>query len=168
MTVCYIGLGSNLGDRQYYIDAAVRKVRALSNTRVRRLSQVIESEPQGGPPQGMYLNAVLEIETELGPYELLRELQAIEAGLGRVRTVANAPRTIDLDILTYGDFSIEEEALRIPHPRILERKFVLVPLAQIAPAALIRSLKRHKQVNRKPARSKGGRSKQRRALSRKR
>jgi len=82
------------------------------------------------------LNAVAELETDLGPYQLLIELQGIESALGRVRSVVNGPRTIDLDILTYEDVCMREEALCIPHPRMLEREFVLVPLRQIAPEAI--------------------------------
>jgi 2-amino-4-hydroxy-6-hydroxymethyldihydropteridine diphosphokinase len=133
MAVCYIGLGSNLGDRQQNIKTALRKIRSVSGTKVDRISSIIESLPQGGPVQGPYLNAVARIETDLGPYQLLAELQSIELALGRVRAAVNGPRTIDLDILTYGDACIEEEALCVPHPRILEREFVLTPLREIAP-----------------------------------
>ncbi|MFA6384758.1 MAG: 2-amino-4-hydroxy-6-hydroxymethyldihydropteridine diphosphokinase [Candidatus Omnitrophota bacterium] len=136
MVVCYIGLGSNLGDREQYIKAALRKMKSLIGTKVRKISGIVESLPQGGPVQGPYLNAVAEIETDLGPYQLLSELQNIESALGRVRTAVNGPRTIDLDILTYGDVRLEEDALCIPHPRMLEREFVLLPLQEIAPAAV--------------------------------
>ncbi|HOU37107.1 MAG TPA: 2-amino-4-hydroxy-6-hydroxymethyldihydropteridine diphosphokinase [Candidatus Omnitrophota bacterium] len=136
MVVCYIGLGSNLGDRRHYINAALKKMKLLTRTKVRKISGVIETLPEGGPPQGPYLNAVAEIETDLGPYQLLAELQNIESSLGRVRTMVNGPRTIDLDILIYGDIRMREEALCIPHPRMLERKFVLVPLEEIAPKAI--------------------------------
>jgi len=136
MVLCYIGLGSNLGDRQHNLSTAVRKMKSLMHTKVRRVSSVIETPPQGGPVQGLYLNAVAEIETGLDPYSLLVELQNIEAALGRVRTALNGPRTIDLDILTYGDVCMAEEALCIPHPRILEREFVLLPLREIAPSVI--------------------------------
>ncbi len=135
MVVCYIGLGSNIGDRRYYLDTAVRKMKSLPGTKVRRVSDYVETLPQGGPVQGPYLNAVVQLETELDPYNLLRELRNIENSLGRVRTVVNGPRTIDLDILTYGDARMSEEALCVPHPRILEREFVLAPLRQIDPRA---------------------------------
>ncbi len=133
MTTCFIAFGSNLGDRQYYILSAIKMVRTLNLTRVKKVSSVIETKPQGGPVQGMYLNGVMEIETELLPYQLLKELQRIEAALGRVRTVKFAPRTIDLDILIYGDSRIDEEGLCLPHPMIRERDFVLEPLKEIAP-----------------------------------
>jgi 2-amino-4-hydroxy-6-hydroxymethyldihydropteridine diphosphokinase len=143
MVIAHIGIGSNLGDRRYHIDSALRKIRMLIRTRVNKISRIIETPPVGGPAQGPYLNAVLEIETGLSPYQLLQELQKIEADLGRVRLVKDGPRTIDLDILTYGNFCIKEEALCIPHPRILEREFVLRPLSEIAPQE-VKKLKKKK------------------------
>ena len=134
MVICYIAVGSNLGDRAHYITAALRKLRQLPQTKVVRVSALIETLPEGGPSgQGSYLNGVLEIETSLFPYHLLAELQKIEYELGRVRTCLNAPRPIDLDILTYGEAVIREEALCIPHPRMLTRRFVLDPLEELAP-----------------------------------
>ena len=132
MATCYIAIGSNLGDRRGFIESAIKKMRLLANTKVNTVSSIIETLPQGGPPQALYLNCVLAIETDLTPYHLLQELQKIESILGRVRSVLNAPRTIDLDILTYGDICMEEEALCIPHPRMLERDFVMIPLKEIA------------------------------------
>jgi 2-amino-4-hydroxy-6-hydroxymethyldihydropteridine diphosphokinase len=159
MVLCYIGLGSNLGDRQHNINTAVRKMKSLIQTKVRRISSVIETLPQGGPAQGFYLNVVAEIETGLDPYRLLVELHNIEMVLGRVRTVLNGPRTIDLDILTYGDICMEEEALCIPHPRMLEREFVLLPLQEIAPGVIekvkkIRKLKKIKKITTQAKRKK--------------
>lgn len=142
MVTCYIGIGSNLGDRKYYIEAAIKKIKMLSLTKVRKVSGIIESPAQGGPQQGPYLNGALEIETELTPFQLLRELQEIERSLGRVRIVKNGPRTIDLDILTYADAAFNEEALSIPHPRILERDFVSGPLKEIAPEEIKKLLAR--------------------------
>lgn len=139
MVVCYIGLGSNIGDRQYYINTAIRKIRFLFNTRVTKISKMIHAQPVGGPPQGPYLNCVIEIQTDLSPYELLRRLQRIEADLGRVRTIKNGPRNIDLDILLYGDAQINEDSLCIPHPRMLGREFVMRSLREIAPK-LVKSL----------------------------
>ncbi len=133
MVTCYIAVGSNLGDRKFNIESAIKKIRTLDSTKIKKVSSIIETAPQGGPPQGLYLNAVLETETELTPYQLLQELQRIESMLGRVRVVVNGPRTIDLDILTYGDISMNEAALCIPHPRMLERDFVMLPLKEIAP-----------------------------------
>lgn len=103
------------------------------NTRVTGISKIIQTQPIAGPPQGLYLNCVVAIQTTLSPYKLLEKLQKVEFQLGRVRTVKNAPRTIDLDILCYGDYRIQEEALCIPHPRMLEREFVMKPLGEIAP-----------------------------------
>jgi 2-amino-4-hydroxy-6-hydroxymethyldihydropteridine diphosphokinase len=154
MVTCYIGIGSNLGNRRYYIDTAIRKIRMLTTTRVKKTSRIVESLPQGGPSQGPYLNAVLEMETELSPYQLLQELQKIESGLGRVRVVKDGPRTIDLDILTYGELSINESALCIPHPRILERDFVLNPLKEIAPHIIDRLYSHYKEVKNKKAKAK--------------
>lgn len=142
MVTCFIGIGSNLGDREYYIDTAIKEIKALANTRLRKLSKLIESLPRGSPLQGPYLNGVIEIETTLLPYQLLQELQKIEVALGRVRSVKNAPRTIDLDILLYGDVQIKEESLYIPHPRMLKREFVMKPLEEIAPEAVKKLLKR--------------------------
>lgn len=143
MVTCYIGIGSNLGDRRYHIDKAIKEIRMLGVTKVKKISRIIETLPQGGPVQGPYLNGVLEIETQLTPYQLLQELQKIETALGRTRAVINGPRTIDLDILTYADLRIHEDALCIPHPRMLERDFVLVPLKEIAPA-VVATLKKAK------------------------
>jgi 2-amino-4-hydroxy-6-hydroxymethyldihydropteridine diphosphokinase len=140
MVTCYIAIGSNLGDRRYFIESAIKKMRILANTKVEKVSSIIETLPQGGPPQGRYLNCVLAIETDLTPYQLLQELQKIESMLGRVRTVVNAPRTIDLDILTYSDICMKEEALCIPHPRMLERDFVMIPLSEIA-SGLVKKLR---------------------------
>jgi 2-amino-4-hydroxy-6-hydroxymethyldihydropteridine diphosphokinase len=145
MIICYIALGSNLGDRKFYIDSAIKKIRCLTNTKVNKVSSIIETVPQGGPAQGPYLNAVLEAATELSPYLLLQELQRIEVTLGRVRTIKNAARTIDLDILIYGDIVMKEEALCIPHPRMLERDFVLVPLKEIAGEVINKLLSKKKK-----------------------
>ncbi len=134
MVTSFIAIGSNLGERQFYINTAIKKIKVLPSTRVVKISSVIETKPQGADtPQAKFLNAVIEIETELLPYQLLQELQRIESLLGRVRAIPNAPRTIDLDILTYSDICIKEEGLCLPHPRICERDFVLVPLKEIAP-----------------------------------
>ncbi|MFH1339024.1 MAG: 2-amino-4-hydroxy-6-hydroxymethyldihydropteridine diphosphokinase [Candidatus Omnitrophota bacterium] len=148
MVTCYVGLGSNLGDREYNIRAAIRRIKLLMNTRVTRISKIIETPPEGGPPQGPYLNCVIEIQTTLPPYELLKRLQKLEDDLGRIRTVKDGPRCIDLDILLYADARIEEESLCIPHPRMLERKFVMEPLEEIAPDAA-EKLKIKKAIGRK-------------------
>ena len=133
MVTCYIGLGSNLGDRQYYINTALKKIRLLTDTRVTKISNIIETLPEGGSSQSRYLNCVVEIQTALSPYELLRRLQNIETDLGRVRTIKDGPRNIDLDILLYNNVQIKEDSLCIPHPRMLKREFVMGPLEEIAP-----------------------------------
>ncbi len=129
--LCYIGIGSNLGDREKYIESAIEKLREIKGIEVKRASNIYETDPVGGPRQGKYLNGALELETEFEPRELLAKLQAIENELGRKRLVKNAPRTIDLDILLYGDKKIDEPGLKIPHPRMREREFVMKPLKEI-------------------------------------
>lgn len=129
--LCYIGIGSNLGDRQRYIEDAVQRLRETKGIEVKRVSSIYETEPVGGPSQGKYLNAAIEIDTELSPRDLLTALLDIEKELGRVRTVKNAPRAIDLDILLYGDKNIDEPDLKIPHPRMAGREFVMKPLKEI-------------------------------------
>lgn len=128
---CYIGIGSNLGDRHKNIDDAIGKMRGVDGIEVKKLSRIYETEPVGGPKQGQYLNAVIEIETTLTARGLLLTLQGIENQLGRTRLVRYGPRTIDLDILTYGDKKIDEPDLKIPHPRMDERGFVLEPLKDL-------------------------------------
>lgn len=128
-----VGLGSNLGDRDVNLGRALDLVRELAGVSLLRVSTARETDPVGGPLQGKYLNAVAELETVIAPRELLARLHEIEAALGRVRTVQDGPRPIDLDILLYGDRIISEPGLEIPHPRMLEREFVLEPLAELAP-----------------------------------
>jgi 2-amino-4-hydroxy-6-hydroxymethyldihydropteridine diphosphokinase len=129
----YIGLGSNLGDRAANLRAALAELNQ-GNMRVLRCSSFHETQPVGGPPgQKAYLNAVCEVDTQLDPRALLERLQMIEARLGRVRTVRNGPRTLDLDLLLYRDYVIDEPELTVPHPRMWERSFVLDPLAEICP-----------------------------------
>jgi 2-amino-4-hydroxy-6-hydroxymethyldihydropteridine diphosphokinase len=136
MELIYIAVGSNLGDRRYYIETAVKKIRQLPNTKVNKVSRLIQTKPEGGPAgQGPYLNGVIEVESELFPYDLLLRLQKIEAELGRLRTIPDAPRTIDLDIVMYGRMRIDERALCVPHPSALKRAFVMLPLEEIAPKA---------------------------------
>ena len=131
MTTCYIGIGSNLGDRRWYIDRAIQSIEKSPNICLKRVSSIYETDPVGGVPQGKFLNGVLEIETALTPTALLKELDGIEEALGRERTVKNGPRTIDLDILYYGEETIDDGDLVIPHPRINEREFVLKGLREL-------------------------------------
>ena len=133
MTVCYIGLGSNLGDREGNIREALRQLRANRNIRVLKASKNYETEPRGGPAQGMFINACAKIATSLKPGELLGVLKTIEKSMGRKRTVRFGPRPIDLDILLFGKARVDQRDLKIPHPRMMERDFVLVPLREIAP-----------------------------------
>lgn len=132
MDTCYIGIGSNLGDRQRNIKLAVKKIKALGDTRVIKVSQLIETKPVGGPSgQSNFLNGALKIKTNFPPKRLLKKLKIIEQELGRIRTIRNGPRTIDLDILFYGDRVINTKELIIPHPRMLKREFVMKPLLEI-------------------------------------
>lgn len=126
----YLGLGSNLGERLESLAAAVR---ALERRGVHTLrsSRVYETDPVGGPPQPDYLNAVIEVDTTLEPLDLLGACLEVEAELGRERSERWGPRTIDIDLLTYGDREIHEPNLTIPHPHMHERGFVLVPLLEL-------------------------------------
>ena len=127
----YLGLGSNLGDRLANLQGAVETLAAQPGVKVLHSSRVYETEPVGGPPQPEYLNAVLEIETNLSPRDLLDACLSAEATLGRVRAERWGPRAIDVDVLTYDHEQIDEPGLSIPHPRMHERGFVLVPLVEL-------------------------------------
>lgn len=131
MAVVYIGLGSNLGDRLANLQQAAQLLH--NEVTLIQVSSVYETEPVGNAEQPWFLNAVLEGYTELGPQELLEFALAIETALGRVRSFPNAPRTIDIDILLYGEEVVASSALTIPHPRLTERGFALCPLTEIAP-----------------------------------
>jgi 2-amino-4-hydroxy-6-hydroxymethyldihydropteridine diphosphokinase len=128
----YVGLGSNLGDRAAYLLLGLSALSRLPKTHLLRLSPVYETDPVG-PPQPPYLNMVAELETELSPTGLLAEMLRIEKALGRERRERWGPRTLDLDLLLYGDLVLEEEGLSVPHPRLHERAFVLVPLLDLLP-----------------------------------
>lgn len=137
----YLALGSNLGDRQEFLDAAIERLRLQPGIQIERVSGYHETEPVGGPAgQGRYLNAAAQIRTTLDPVPLLRVLLAVEGQLGRVRTERFGPRTIDLDLLLYGTQAVHvrdaEIELTVPHPRMHERRFVLAPLVEIAPLAV--------------------------------
>lgn len=133
MSTVYLGLGSNLGDREKNIHEAVRLLNE-AGVKPLKLSSIIETDPVGGPPQGLFLNAALKAETGLAPLELLKAAHAVEAKLGRVRTVKDGPRTIDIDILRYDDVTLNTAELVIPHPRMREREFVMQPLCEIGGA----------------------------------
>jgi 2-amino-4-hydroxy-6-hydroxymethyldihydropteridine diphosphokinase len=137
VTRAHVGLGSNLGDRMAFLDAAVRALDADEHTHVMAVSKVYETEPVGGPEQGPYLNAVVVLETDRDPHDLLRMLQEIERLLGRVREERWGPRTADLDLLLYDGPPIDDPGLVVPHPRLTERGFVLVPLVDADPLAAL-------------------------------
>ena len=136
MKTIYLSLGSNVGDRQANLRAALERL-AAPDLRVVRVSPVYETEPVGAPPgslsQRWFLNLAAEAETDLFPMQLLARTQKIERALGRVRTVPNGPRTIDIDILLYAKAVVRSARLEIPHPRMHQRRFVLAPLADLAP-----------------------------------
>src|SRR5205814_6132180 len=132
MKTIYLGLGSNIGDRASNLRAATGEL-AAGGVRILRASPIYETEPVDYTQQRWFLNQVVEGETELFPMQLLSRIGQIERGLGRVRTVAKGPRTIDIDILFYGQAKIHSATLEIPHPRMTQRRFVLAPLADLAP-----------------------------------
>lgn len=134
--LAYIGLGSNMGDRRAHLEAALRRLAPL------RVSPIVETEPWGRADQPRFLNAVAEIRTELGPQELLGRLLDLEHELGRERRERWGPRTIDLDLLLYGDRMIQTPDLAVPHPRLAERRFVLEGLAELCPGRTVPGLNR--------------------------
>lgn len=130
----FIGLGSNMGDREQHIRRALIELAERGDITVLKCSALLETKPAGGPPgQRPYLNAAAELDTTLAPHALLDRLQQIEHRHGRVRTVPNAPRTLDLDLLLYRDEAIDDERLHVPHPRMWQRDFVMIPLREISP-----------------------------------
>ena len=132
----YVGLGSNLGDRRAALDGA------LALLEPRRVSRIVETAPWGLPDQPPFLNAVAEIETKLPPRALLDRLLDVERHFGRRRDVRWGPRTLDLDLLLYGDRRVSEEGLDVPHPRLAERRFVLEGLAELCPDRAVPGLDR--------------------------
>ena len=132
MKVIYLALGSNLGDRAANLRTAIDSLPA-AGILVLRESPIYETEPVGYARQGWFLNMVVEAETALFPMQLLARTAKIERALGRVRTIPNGPRTIDIDILLYGKALVRSARLEIPHPRMQERRFVLAPLADLSP-----------------------------------
>jgi len=132
MKTAYLGLGSNMGDREANLRACIERLQA-PDLRVLRVSPVYETEPVDYTGQRWFLNLVVEAGTSLFPMQLLARTARIERALGRVRAVPKGPRTIDIDILLYSKAVVRSEALEIPHPRMSERRFVLAPLADLAP-----------------------------------
>ncbi len=132
MKTVYLSLGSNVGDREAYLRAAIEALPG-AGIEVARVSPVYETEPVDYTAQAWFLNLVLEARTELFPLQLLMRTARIEGTLGRVRTAPKGPRTLDIDILLYGNAVVRTEGLEIPHPRMSDRRFVLEPLAALAP-----------------------------------
>jgi 2-amino-4-hydroxy-6-hydroxymethyldihydropteridine diphosphokinase len=131
-TIAFLGLGSNLGDRLTNLQGALDLLQAEPGLRVAASSRVWETVPVGGPPQPDYLNAVIGVETDLSARDLLEVAHRVEARLGRVRKERWGARSIDVDLLLYDEESIEEADLVVPHPRLRERAFVLLPLLELA------------------------------------
>ena len=128
----YVGLGANLGDAKHAVTVAIQGIASLPQTELVSQSALYRSVPVGasGPD---YINAVVEVSTGLNPQALLLALQQLEANAGRERPYPNAPRTLDLDLLLYGEACVSSDTLTVPHPRLSERAFVLLPLSEIAP-----------------------------------
>ncbi|HVP44263.1 MAG TPA: 2-amino-4-hydroxy-6-hydroxymethyldihydropteridine diphosphokinase [Terriglobales bacterium] len=136
----YLSLGSNVGDRRAHLDMAIEKLRQLGA--VAAISSIYETEPVEVRQQGWFLNCVVKLETEAMPRQLLRRVLDVEQSMGRKRTQAKGPRNIDIDILLFGSSVVEAKGLTIPHPAMHERRFVLEPLAEIAPEVRHPVLKR--------------------------
>jgi 2-amino-4-hydroxy-6-hydroxymethyldihydropteridine diphosphokinase len=136
MTHAFLGLGSNVGERRTFCRRAVSELDAAEDVEVVSCSSLYETSPAGGPPQRSFVNMVCKIGTELDPRVLLERCKAIEHRLGREPTEMRwGPRVIDIDILTFGEEKLNEPGLEVPHPRMTERRFVLIPLLEIEPDA---------------------------------
>jgi len=130
----YVGLGSNLGDREATLRQALAALGEVPGVRIVAVSSFRETDPVGFLDQPRFLNGAAAVETELSPQELLAALLEVERGLGRIRGGERyGPRTVDLDLLVYGDLALAEDGLELPHPRLHERRFALEPLAELAP-----------------------------------
>jgi 2-amino-4-hydroxy-6-hydroxymethyldihydropteridine diphosphokinase len=139
MTRAFVGLGSNLGERETTLRAAVGRLRGLPQTEVRGVSSFRDTEPVGYVDQPRFLNGAVELDTGLSARDLLAALLALERDFGRDRSTSppQGPRTLDLDLLLYGDATIYEPGLEVPHPRLHERRFVLEPLFELDPALVV-------------------------------
>lgn len=137
MTIAYIGLGSNLGERAQNISTALKLLNHPPAVQLLRLAPLYSTAPVGDTEQGWFLNTVAELKTTLAPLELLKTLLAVENQMGRVRTRRWGPRNIDLDLLLYGNITMDSPELTLPHPRITERAFVMVPLADLNPTLMM-------------------------------
>ena len=133
----FLGLGSNVGDREQNLAKVLYAISEISDCAIEHLSSVYISEPWGNKEQDPFLNQVIEIETKLNPLRLLAACQEIEGTMGRRKSARWGPRIIDIDILLYHHQVVDEKSLKIPHPRLTERKFVLIPLVEIAPSLVI-------------------------------
>jgi len=138
VTRAYVGLGANLGDREATLRRAVELLAGVEGVEVVAVSELRETEPVGVVDQPAFLNGAIAVETSLSPRELLDSLLHVELQLGRVRDGTRwGPRTVDLDLLVYGDDVVDEPGLRVPHPRLHERRFALDPLAELDPALVV-------------------------------
>ena len=133
MRKALIGIGSNIGDRKGYIDTAIEALNHIPSVKVSRISSIYETVPWGYVNQEKFYNAVLEVETNLSPAALLGVCLGIEAGIGRIREIKNGPRVIDLDLLLFDGMESTSAELTLPHPRMFERDFVLIPLKELYP-----------------------------------
>ena len=148
MAKAYLGLGSNIGDTKQNLNSAIEMINSSEDMKLLSKSSYYETEPVGYEDQDWFLNVVVEIETILEPKKLLEFCQSIEEQLKRKRIIRWGPRTIDVDILLYDNYSSNEEILTIPHPRMMERAFVMIPLFEIAPDLMINGLPINKIVER--------------------
>ena len=140
MTVAYVGLGANVGPREVTLLRAVDRLAEADDVEVLAVSQLRETDPVGMVDQPGFLNGAVRIDTSLPPRALLELLLRIEQSLGRVREERWGPRTVDLDLLVYGDVNVDEPGLRVPHPRLHERRFALEPLAELEPELVVPGL----------------------------
>ena len=147
MVKAFLSLGSNMGDRVEYLSKAIDKIAQIQGCNILNKSRVYETEPWGYENQEAFLNLCISIETSLSPYELLESLQTIELELDRVRKIHWGPRTIDIDILLFDDIICEDDKLTIPHPRMSERAFVLIPLYDIEKNLIIDGIKLEDLIN---------------------
>jgi len=147
MVKAFLSLGSNMGDRLEYLSKAIDKIAEIQGCNILNKSRVYETEPWGYENQEAFLNLCISIETSLSPYGLLESLQTIELELDRVRKIHWGPRTIDIDILLFDDIICEDDKLTIPHPRMRERAFVLIPLYDIEKNLIIDGIKLEDLIN---------------------
>ena len=145
--ISYLSLGSNIGNRLGYLEKAIKQLNKQPEIKILNGSSVYETAAWGLEDQDDFYNMVIQIETSVEPNRLLRICQQIEQQLGRTREIHWGPRTIDIDILLYGDLEIEEDDLLIPHPYLLEREFVVTPLHEIAPKLIVKGIKLSTSAN---------------------